>query len=374
LLALGFSAFLVFGVVLVLLGANQAEMARGLGLDLADSGLMVAVLSGGLGVGVVVAGPLIDRLPRRPIFLAAMGLCAVALFGFSAEIDFARVLIQVGLLGLGLGLYDTLISVLVSERYHEDSARPMAAVHSAACLGAMTGPLFVAWMTADVHWSVSFRCLGAAHLLLGAAALGVALPAPARASGDGADARGDLRLRPLLPLALVAFAYVGVEGAITIFAVPYSDAGLGLGEAQGQRAISGFWLGLLVGRLGLLAVRHHIDARLLVAAGLAGATTLGAGVALGIRAPGLTLGATGLALGFVFPLMASLVGERFTRSRGSAIGLAMGAAAAGGFAIPWLHGAIGDRLGIDVAVGGLSVWCLVIAASAFVSHSDTRRR
>jgi fucose permease len=367
LLALGFSAFLVFGVVLVLLGANQSEMARDLGLDLADSGLMVAVLSGGLGIGVVAAGPLIDRFPRRPIFLTATGIAAVALFSFGHDIDFARVVILVGLLGLGLGVYDTLISTLISERYHEDSARPMAAVHSAACLGAMLGPLFVAWVVADIHWSASFRWLGAAHLLLGGVALFVPLPPPIRAMADDDETAGDLRLRPLLPLALVAFAYVGVEGSVTIFAVPYTEAGLGLGEAEGQRAISGFWLGLLIGRLGLLAVRRNIDARLLVAAGLAGSVTLGGSVALGIRAPGLTLGATGLTLGFVFPLMASLVGERFSRSRATAIGLAMGAAASGGFAIPWIHGAIGDRFGIDIAVGALAFWCLVIAAAALAS-------
>jgi fucose permease len=368
LLALGFSAFFIFGVVLVLLGANQAEMARDLGLDLADSGLMVAVLSAGLGVGVVAAGPLIDRLPRRPIFLAAMGICALALFGFTAEIDFTRVLIQVGLLGLGLGLYDTLISALVSERYHEDSARPMAAVHSAACLGAMLGPLFVAWVVSDIHWSASFRWLGAAHLMLGVAALFVPLAPPARAGAGVAPIQGDLRVLPLLPLALVAFAYVGLEGSITIFAVPYTESGLGLSEAQGQRAISGFWLGLLIGRLSLLAVRWNIDARLLVAAGLAGAVTLGGGVALGIRAPGLTLGATGLTLGFVFPLMASLVGQRFPRSRATAIGLAMGAAAFGGFVLPWLHGAIGDRFGIDVALGSLSGWSVVIAVAALIAY------
>jgi fucose permease len=368
LLALGFSALLVFGVVLVLLGANQAEMARDLGLDLADSGLMVAVLSGGLGVGVVAAGPLIDSFARRPIFLTAMGICAIALFGFSAEIDFARVLIQVGVLGLGLGLYDTLISALVSERYPENSARPMAAVHSAACIGAMLGPLFVAWAVADIHWSASFRWLGAAHLVLGAAALFVPLAPPARAVAGVDGIPGDLRFPPLLPLALVAFAYVGIEASITIFAVPYTESGLGLSEAQGQRAISGFWLGLFIGRLSLLFVRRTIDARLLVAAGLAGAVTLGGSVALGIRAPGLTLGATGLTLGFVFPLMASLVGERFPRSRGTAIGMAMGAAAFGGFVIPWLHGAIGDRFGIDVALGSLSGWSILIAISALIAY------
>ena len=64
-LPLGFTAFLAFGVVLVLLGASQADLAEALSLDLARSGLLGSVLALGIGVGVVGAGPLFDRYPRR---------------------------------------------------------------------------------------------------------------------------------------------------------------------------------------------------------------------------------------------------------------------------------------------------------------------
>jgi hypothetical protein len=49
--ALAFAAFLLFGVMLVLVGANQAELARDLELDLAGSGLLVSLLSVGAGSG-----------------------------------------------------------------------------------------------------------------------------------------------------------------------------------------------------------------------------------------------------------------------------------------------------------------------------------
>jgi MFS family permease len=55
-LPLCFSAFLAFGAVLVLLGANQASLAAELGLDLAQSGLLASALALGLGAGVVIAG------------------------------------------------------------------------------------------------------------------------------------------------------------------------------------------------------------------------------------------------------------------------------------------------------------------------------
>ena len=53
---------------------------------------------------------------------------------------------------------------------------------------------------------------------------------------------------------------------------------------------------------------------------------------------------------------------------GTAIGTAMGAAAFGGFVLPWLHGTIGDRFGIDVALGSLSGWSIVIAVAALIAY------
>ena len=56
-----FAAFLVFGSVLVLIGANQADLSDALALSLAETGLLASALSLGLGVGVVASGPLFDR-------------------------------------------------------------------------------------------------------------------------------------------------------------------------------------------------------------------------------------------------------------------------------------------------------------------------
>ena len=71
-LVFGFLSFLAFGLVLVLVGANQAHLERDLGLTLAQSGLLVSALSLGLGLGVVGAGPLFDRYPRRPLVIGSM--------------------------------------------------------------------------------------------------------------------------------------------------------------------------------------------------------------------------------------------------------------------------------------------------------------
>jgi fucose permease len=179
-------------------------------------------------------------------------------------------------------------------------------------------------------------------------------------------------LRALLPFAAIAFAYVGIETALTVLAVPFATGALTLPAARGLAAISAFWSGLLAGRVGLLLLRGAIDARHLAAAGAAGAAVLAAGALARPVEIELLFGAVGLALGFVFPVLVALAGERAAEARGVAIGLVVGAGALGGFALPWLHGAIGDRGGPALAVGSLAVWSALAGAAAWLARRGER--
>lgn len=368
--AYGFGVFLIFGACLVLVGANQPELARDLGLDLAGSGFLFSGFALGIGVGVAAGGPLADRLPRRPLFAGSAGLAATALLAVSPDMGLARAALHLALLGLGIGLQETLVNASVADRYAARAARPLIFVHSAATLGAVLGPPAMSWLASRAHWTESFRALGVGELVLLAATLW--LPpsrSAARQTALAAPLRAACTLR-LVPFVVVGFAYVGVEATLTTFAVPYARGALGIAEARGVGAISSLWLGLFAGRLMLLA-RREVDARFLLAAGLLGAGVLAAGV--GSARIELVYALTGIALGFVFPLMIALTAERFPDARGTATGLVAGAGALGGFAVPWLHGAIGDRLGVSAALAGLVPWCLAVAGAAWVAHRGGSR-
>jgi AAHS family 4-hydroxybenzoate transporter-like MFS transporter len=364
LLPFGFASFLAFGLVLVLVGANQTYLARDLGLDLSRSGLLASVLSLGLGVGVVGAGPLFDRFPRKPLFAGSLLLAAAALGSVERDMSFQHWLAHLALAGLGIGAYDTLVNAVVVQRFAERAARPMAAVHAAATLGAMSGPPLVGWLAGQGDWVRSFHAAGLAHAVLAAVALVVRFPPP-----DPRPAAGTagLRIPPaLVPIALIAFVYVGIESGLTVFALPYA-AHLGLDAARGQLGISAFWLGLLSGRVGVLTLRRALDARVLAGAGLAGASVLGlASLAPTGQVEG-TLFTAGLVLGCVYPLMIALAGQVAPHARGTAAGLAAGAGALGGFGVPWLAGAIGDAAGVGSAIASLALCSALIAVFAWMA-------
>ena len=409
-LVLGSAAFFALGIVLVLVGANQAEMARDLGMDLAASGLLGASLVLGLGAGVVAAGPLVDRLPRRPVFVAACALTAAALLTAEAGMSYARAVAHVAMIGAGCGVYDTLLNAAALDRWSERAASMLAVLHAAATAGAVAGPPLVAWTTAGTHWAASFHALGVVFAGLAACAAFVPLHANAakaahassaresaesnahaasagdsgtsdwRASSAALAAASDAVAAPalftpaLVALAAAAFAYVGVETGLTLFAVPWATRALTLGEAAGRSAISSLWLGLLLGRLALVPWRAPPGAGLLAASGVTGGAVVWFASALARPELGLVLFLAGLALGPIYPVLISLAGRRLPQATGTAAALVGGAGALGGFALPALAGALGDAAGVAVAARALGVSCLVIAGAAAALRAPGRAR
>ena len=375
LLPLGFATFLVFGFLLVLVGANHADIATAMELDLEETGLLGASLSLGLGLGVLVAGPMSDRLPRRPLFCLATGLAGVSLLSVEADMDLFRALFHVGLAGFFAGIFETVLNVLSIEHYGERASRPVTFLHSAATLGAVIGPFVMAWVTVEAGFVAAFRATAFSMFVLSAWGLGARFLGERPTKVENANPPGEkpsLADPVLLALCVLAFSYIGVEAGLTIFAVPYAEGALGQDPESGQLAISTFWMGLLVGRLLLLASRREFEPRLFIIAGLVGFFLLAVGTGLRVSNMEIWFGVCGLALSGVFPALVTLTGRYFPQSRGTAIGLAVGSGSVGGFVIPWTIGWAGNELGIRTAVAGLALGCLLIVAAALFIRSNRK--
>jgi MFS family permease len=353
----------LFGAILVLLGANQAEMARDLELGLLESGLLASALALGMGLGVVGAGPLFDRYPRRPLFAIALLLAGAPLLAVGPGLSFPLWLPCLALAGAGAGMYETLINGAVTERYGLRSAQVISALHASVTAGAVTVPLLATWIAEHFHWSAGFTWLGSANLALAFVALIAPLPSRARAAAAEAEAPSSVFCAAFLPFAVICFAYVGFEASLTMFASPYASDALALDVRRGRAAISCFWLGMLVGRLILAVALRSRGTRLLVASGVLGAAIVAGAVTSGVSSIEIVYLAAGLALGGVFPVVIALAAQRFPHARGTAAGLVTGAGALGGFAGPWLTGALGDAVGVRLAIGSLALWSLLIAAA-----------
>lgn len=365
-LALGGPAFVLFGVILVLVGASQDVLADLLQMDLEETGLLGASVLLGVGTGVALGGPLADRFERRPLFVVACAASALALLTVAEGISLPRLIAHFFLMGFGGGLYEAVLNTRAAEYYAEASVRPLALLHSGANIGAMGGPILLRLALDSYSWVTCFRAFGALFVALAAASLFVDLGRGGHASSHGPG--GSLRAAftpTVLLLTAIAFAYIGVESGFTLFAIPFAELELGLSPMRGADAISVFWLGLLLGRIALLRAQGPATPRYLVYAGMAGAIALGACTLARIPQPELMAGAAGLALGGVFPVMIAIAGQN-EAARGTSIAMVAGLGSIGGFAIPWLTGALGDTFGIAATMQSLALWCVGITIGATI--------
>ncbi len=373
-LAFSFAGFLFFGVLLVIVGANQAHLAPALGLDLEETGRLGASLLLGMGLGIIAAGPLIDRLPRRPIFLVAALTSALALLTTTADMGLARALTHMFFIGMGGGVLETVLNVIAVERYAQSAARYVIFLHTAATVGAMTAPPLLDRLAEIGGFELGFQAIGCAALAI-ALWSGLAPfegPAPHEERGASSSLRS-IATPALLALCVIGFSYIGIEAAITLFATPYATS-LQIDHERGSTAISAFYFGLLLGRIALVATPRTPGFGLLMASGIASALLLAGGVGLGVAQVELWTGACGLVLSGVFPIMVTLVGQTFPNARGTATGIAVGSGTLGGVAISWLTGWVGESWGVGVAMGSLALWCLSVTLAAFLSRAFVSNR
>jgi FHS family glucose/mannose:H+ symporter-like MFS transporter len=372
LVALATASFLAFGALLVLFGANSGAIIETLELDYTELGLLGSMLSLGLGIGIVAAGPIADRLPRRPLYVASCLVVVAATVTLGPGETYPRLLLRMAAIGLGAGFYETVINALVVEEFGHAAPRRLLFVHSGASLAACITPLLIAFLRQDlsISWQQTFQLAGLFHLGLIAAVAFVPMnhdsraqasrPAQPRKTGgfEGNDRTA------LAAIGVATFAYVGVETALTVFLVDHATKDLGLDPARAAMTISSFWGGLLLGRVGVgLSPREPgpgTTALLaLLAAGIAVAFGLG-----WLRSPELSTVLIGLLLGGVFPIMVGLAGLAWPSSTGTAVGLAGGLGSLGGFVVPWCTGRIASASGLGFAIATLGAWLMVVVLSA----------
>lgn len=382
--SLAAASFLAFGALLVLFGSNATEIIESLRLGYKEYGLVASMLSLGLGVGILSSGPLVDRLPRRPIFVAACALVIAATFSLGPKTLFHGLLAASFFIGLGAGFYETLLNAVIVEQSGVKASRRLLLIHSAATVGAALTPFLIGTLRKplDLEWFDSFHAAGAMHLFL---ILGVPLlsekklhdqPAensqthtksPTHSIGPSKSGR-----RLLAAICLVTFAYVGTESAYTFFIADHARVNLGLEPARATRIVGFFWAGLLAGRLGIgLSSREPsalATSSLALAASLLSVIFFAFGHLEGFVPPEFAVALTGLLLGSVFPIMIGLAGTALPKSAGTAVGLAGGLGSLGGFLIPWWTGIAAESIGLGPGLATLTGWLLLLAAAAYLVH------
>ncbi len=354
-IGISFFTFILIGIndggVGVLLPGMQTTYQTGKGtislLFLAGTfGYFIASFNNGL---------LLDKLGNKRFLLLATLIMGFGFALLSSRPPFFLLLLGIVPIGFGVAMLDAGLNSYIARL--PDNTALLNYLHAFYGMGALLGPLVASGFLA-LGWvwnSVYFVWIGMAILVF--FGIGLAFPKGETVShGEEQKAGGNILLLALRQgvvwlAALFLLFYVGTEVSLGVWSFSFL-----LQERHGQILfsgwmVSGYWIGLTLGRLLLGRVAQRIGNRRLIEACLSGVVV---GMLLMWIIPQLAVASfalfiTGFSLGPIFPTTIALISDTLpSRIVPSAIGFLASLGSMGGALLPWVAGNLAQHYGMWV--------------------------
>ncbi len=376
-LTLSFAALVVIGLnggaAGVLIPSQQAHYH----VDKSTIGLLFFAFSAGYLLSGIVNGLLIRLLGARGQLALGGLVLAAGSVGSALAPPFAVLAALAVVLAFGAGALDAGYNAYVA--HMPEPTGPLNVLHACYGLGALIGPLVAAFLIEGGHsWQAFYAVLAPFGLILAAGAVFL-LPGPAAAAPvDGqphASVAGALRRPEVLLATAFLCVYVGLEVTVGNWGFSYLTQLRGTGELLAGWVVSGYWLGITLGRFVVNAAARRIGASTAAMMYAMVAGVCGCSALLWV-APDGPLVATalvllGIFLGPIFPTTIAVMPQLTPSSLvPTAIGLLVGLSVVGGSVWPWVAGTLAQHFGL----GTLPPYLLLLGAVCAVSWWSIARR
>ena len=344
--------FVIFGVTLTVIGATLPKIIRDFQWSYTATGVVASAGSVGYFVSTFLSGILIQRLSPKQVIVTGMVLQTLGLSLFAGRPTVLFNLPLSFLIGLGQGATEVVINFTVVRMDRTGKSGLMSFMHAAFSAGAIIGPFGVGMLiAAGSGWQMIYRVMALVSLLM--AGTLSALPF-SRLEQEVTESEDQPRVVELLrhPMLIVSFLilllYVGTELGVSTWLAEYYVKVFNTSASVGAFMVSVFWMGLLIGRLGVsFGYRgYRQDKVLLILASTCTVALLFAVMMGGPWLAGVGFFISGLGFSAIYPLVIVLVGKYFWRGQGVAIGFVSTGGGIGAFAFPFFMAAISDRFGI----------------------------
>ncbi len=389
--AVAYAMFILIGVSGGVAGVLLPAQIDDYGLDKATIGITFFTFSAGFLLAGSTSGALVHRFGIRTALLVGGGAYVLAGLYTAVRPPFAALVAVQIVAGYGSGILESVLNTYLSGL--PGATTLLNRLHAFFGVGALVAPLLATWMLGFVPWTAVWLVLALVCLpLLAGFQLTIRAPArppagsppgaasPAPAAADG-PLRGGLLAASRQPAVLLGgvflAVYVGLEISVGNWGFTFLIDGHGQDALLAGYTVSGYWLGLTLGRflISPVALRFGLTETGMTFACLAGVTV---SATLTWVLPGAAMASVsfvllGFCLGPIFPTTMA-VAPRLTESRlvPTAIGVLNGVSVVGGAVFPWLAGAIAESAGVwtlppfalTLALALIVIWWLVAARMA----------
>lgn len=337
------AGFVVTGVATTLLGPLLPGLSSRWSLSDAQAGLFFTTQFLGSIGGVALSSALLPSWGYRFTIAAGFvasgaGIAALGLGSWTAG------LLSAAIFGMGLGLTISGTNLFVAEASVSRPAAALSLLNLAWGIGAVSCPP-LARVALRANRLETFLIFVAAFCALAAGVVAWLLPAQAELPGRRAQELSTSEVRQwsypfLVSLGALFFLYVGTENSLAGWAASFAKRLGTTAELSWAITPSYFWGALVAGRAAAPVILRHLSEKVYVLGGLAvtlvsAAAMLGASSSLQLT---LSLGAAGLGLAAIFPILVTWLWEGLGVSSRRLGGLMFTLAGLGGAAMPWLVG------------------------------------
>lgn len=301
------------------------------------------------------SGMLVEWLGRR-LFLTLGGVSlAVGMLTIATVPSWIVVLLALLFVGFGVAIVDAGLNAYVASLPNNTAL--LNYLHAFYGAGALAGPILTSSiLAASWGWNRVYAVMATLAILL-AVGLALAFRGDGKAAAGSAEeqqAGGNVMKAALsLPIVWVAafflFLYVGVEVSVGSWTYSFLTEERQMAALVAAWLVSGYWFGLMLGRLVLGSITerlgHFLVIQLCLGGTVVGLLLLWLVPLTPIAAFGLAL--TGFSLGPIFPTLIAVISQLVpNRLIASAIGFMTSLGAGGAAFYPWLSGNLANAFGI----------------------------
>ena len=353
------------GMMCLAIGLNLLPVfLTTLGVDLGgESGLtneqlgrLGGIMFAGLVVGILVTGPLADRVGFKPFTMIGNGLVALGLLLLGLAPGYGTACAAVFVLGLGAGILDMVLSPIVCALQPEHRTAAMNWLHSFYCTGAVLTVLISSLaLRLGVHWRTLALWLTAVPTLVALAFAPLRMPVLV-AEGAARTRLRDLLRKPYFLIALGALFLGGAtEAGLAQWLPAYAEKSLGYSKWLAGLALLFFSLVMAIGRITAGMVGRRLNPFALLLGCCVGSVFL---FIVGCFAPWpvvalaacMAVGITGSCL---WPTTLGVVADHYPHGGASMFGMLAAFGNFGCVFMPWVVGMVADwstmRWGLSTA-------------------------